>query len=280
MDAAEVLHYAAFTADPRGGNPAGIVPDATDFTPEGMRRVAELLGYSETAFVFPGPDPRRPLVRYFSPKAEVPFCGHATIATGAALAARLGAGEFVFTTRAGEVPVHTELSGGVASATLTSVPATFAPVRPAVLAEALTYLNYSREDLDPVRGPLVGYAGAHHLVLPVATRERLAELSYEFGSLASLMAQEDWTTVQLVWFAPDGTVHSRNPFPVGGVVEDPATGAAAAALGGCLRPGLTAPARLTVRQGEDMGRPSLLLVDIDPADPRIRVTGQAVPLAH
>jgi PhzF family phenazine biosynthesis protein len=86
--------------------------------------------------------------------------------------------------------------------------------------------------------------------------------------------------VQLVWREGPDLFHARDPFPVGGVVEDPATGAAAAALGGYLRDlGLvTEPAVVSVRQGEDMGRPSALTVAVDPDDARVRVSGHAVPL--
>jgi PhzF family phenazine biosynthesis protein len=95
------------------------------------------------------------------------------------------------------------------------------------------------------------------------------------------MERRSWTTVDLVQREDAGTFHARNPFPPGGVVEDPATGAAAAALGGYLREGghVAPPATLTVVQGVDMGRPSLLTVDV-PAEPGsgIRVTGSAVAL--
>ena len=75
--------------------------------------------------------------------------------------------------------------------------------------------------------------------------------------------------------------HARNPFPVGGVVEDPATGAAAAALGGYLREAglIETPAQLTIHQGAAMGRPSLLEVDI-PRRGGIQVTGRAVDIPH
>ncbi|MBB4677760.1 PhzF family phenazine biosynthesis protein [Crossiella cryophila] len=274
----EVLRYTAFTADPAGGNPAGVVLDARGWTDQRMQATAAYLGYSETAFVLPGADPWRSEVRYFSPLAEVAFCGHATVATAVALTERHGPGDYTFDTPVGEIPVHTRITDGVASATLTSVPTRFAPVAPALLTETLTYLNWHPRDLDPAHPPVVAYGGGHHLVLAARTRKRLADLSYEFEPLAALMRQENWVTLQLVYFDPDGTIHSRNPFPVGGVVEDPATGAAAAALGGYLRPNLDRPTLLTIRQGEDLGRPSLLIVEIDPADPRIRVTGQAVPL--
>jgi PhzF family phenazine biosynthesis protein len=87
------------------------------------------------------------------------------------------------------------------------------------------------------------------------------------------------TTLQLIWRENLAQFHARNPFPVGGVVEDPATGAAAAALGGYLRAArlIEVPATIIIRQGEAMGRPSLLTVDI-PATGGIVVSGTAVHL--
>jgi PhzF family phenazine biosynthesis protein len=96
------------------------------------------------------------------------------------------------------------------------------------------------------------------------------------------MSARDLTTVALVHRQDATTFHARNPFPVGGVVEDPATGAAAVALGAYLRAlDLVAPpVRLTIHQGDDLGRPSLLLVDLDPdPDSGVRVTGRAVAIA-
>lgn len=94
------------------------------------------------------------------------------------------------------------------------------------------------------------------------------------------MIGKGWTTIQLVWRETPTVFHVRNPFAVGGVVEDPATGAAAAALGHYLRAtGLIAPpATLVLHQGVDLGRPSLLIVDVHDVDQRIRVGGRAVPI--
>ena len=89
---ADVLRYAAFTADPSGGNPAGVVLDADGLDDATMQRIAADVGYSETAFVTPSGDNGDLDVRYFSPLAEVPFCGHATIATGVAWGERHGPG--------------------------------------------------------------------------------------------------------------------------------------------------------------------------------------------
>jgi PhzF family phenazine biosynthesis protein len=217
-------------------------------------------------------------VRYFSPLAEVPFCGHATIATAVALAERDGAGPLVFHTKAGAVPVDTRAAGGAITATLTSVAPHVEEAPESLLGPALQALGWS--ELDPALPPKVGYAGARHLIVAAATRDRLADLDYDFDVLQRVMLEHDITTVDLVWREDATTFHARNPFPVGGVVEDPATGAAAAAFGAYLRElGLvTPPATVTVHQGADMGRPSLLTIDVG-AEGGIRVTGRAVTLS-
>ena len=85
----DVLRYVAFSDRPDGGNPAGVVLDASGLSEAEMLGIAADVGYSETAFL-DGDD-----IRYFSPLAEVPFCGHATIATRVAIAERRGPGEIV-----------------------------------------------------------------------------------------------------------------------------------------------------------------------------------------
>ncbi|MFF7213592.1 PhzF family phenazine biosynthesis isomerase [Streptomyces sp. NPDC008238] len=279
----DVLRYTAFSSDPAGGNPAGVVLDASGLDERRMLALAAEVGYSETAFVTAAdPARRRFAVRYFSPLAEVDFCGHATVATAVALAERVGPGELVLDTRAGEIPVLTAVDGdGRTRATLTSVPTRSRPAADAEVDAALAALGWARDELDPALPPHVAFGGVHHLVLAAARRARLADLAYDFDGLAAVMRRHGWTTVHLVWREAEDRFHARDPFPVGGVVEDPATGAAAAAFGGYLRELGLVPeaARVVVRQGEDMGRPSELVVDVDPRDPRVRVTGRAVPLA-
>jgi predicted PhzF superfamily epimerase YddE/YHI9 len=88
-------------------------------------------------------------------------------------------------------------------------------------------------------------------------------------------------TIALVFRRDQTTYDARNPFPTGGVVEDPATGTAAAAFGAYLRAlgAIDPPARLTIHQGDDLGRPSLLLVDIPVGiETGVRVSGRAVPI--
>ncbi|MBF9070550.1 PhzF family phenazine biosynthesis isomerase [Streptacidiphilus fuscans] len=278
----DVLRYTAFSTDPAGGNPAGVVLDARGVPDADMLTVAAEVGYSESAFVTERDEERRRFrLRYFSPLAEVAFCGHATVATAVALAQRLGEGSLLFDTAAGEIAVETAKDGdGVIRATLTSAPTRSRPVDAAVLAEALALLRWAPEDLDGELPPCVAFGGVEHLVLAVRSRSRLAALDYDFDGLAGLMDRQGWTTVQLVWRESPELYHARDPFPIGGVVEDPATGAAAAAFGGYLRDlgALPSSGAFTIRQGEDMGRPSTLAVTASPDDERVRVSGAAVAI--
>jgi PhzF family phenazine biosynthesis protein len=275
----EVLRYSAFTDTPEGGNPAGVVPDASGLDEAGMLAVASGLGYSETAFLLHRGD-RDYDVRYFSPQVEVPFCGHATIATAVAMVGRIGPGILRFHTQAGEVLVDTDRIDGRTRATLTSVPPHVEDAPAALVDAALAVLRWSRDDLDPALPPRIGYGGARHLILAARSRERLARLDYDFDAARGLAAVHELVTFALVWRESADIFHARNPFPIGGVIEDPATGAAAAAFGAYLRElaAVKPPARITIHQGVDMGRPSLLQVDIGESG-GIRVSGEAVPIA-
>lgn len=272
-----VLRYSAFTTDPNGGNPAGVVLDARGMSAVDMQRIAAQIGYSETAFLLPRDDGAFD-IRYYSPLAEVSFCGHATIAAIVAHAERHGAGERMLHTQAGRVRVSVDET---MMATLVSVEPRVVPLDADDLDRILTALGWHRDQLAPTLPPAVAYAGAWHPIIFVATRARLAQLDYDFDALADLMAPRGWATVNLVWRENAQTFHARNPFPPGGVVEDPATGAAAAALGAYLavRDALPADRAFTVHQGVDLGRPSLLAVSV-PRDlsEGVRVSGTAVKM--
>jgi PhzF family phenazine biosynthesis protein len=278
----EVLRYTAFSTDPTGGNPAGVVLDANGLGDAEMQTVAAEVGYSETAFLAPARD-GHVKVRYFSPKAEVAFCGHATIAAAVAHAERHGPGVLHLHTSTGLVEVTSKVQAdGTITATLISVEPKTEAISAGDLAALLEALHWTLGDLDATLPPRIAFAGVWHPILAAANRQRLANLDYDMAALAILMSQRGWTTIDLVYRESALIFHARNPFPPGGVVEDPATGAAAAALGGYLRElGLVAPpATVIVHQGRDMGRPSLLTINI-PAQPGtgIAVTGAAVALS-
>lgn len=274
----DILRYTAFSLEPGGGNPAGVVLDAAGLDDEAMQKTAKEVGYSETAFLTRQSDDAFG-IRYFSPQCEVPFCGHATIAAAVAFAEREGTGELRLITRAGPVPVNTaRMADETITATLTSVPPRIAPIEDVDLRLLLDRLGWAAADLDPAIPPSAAYAGAWHPIIAAATRPRLADLHYDLQALLPLMERLEWATINLVWRESDTVFHARNPFPPGGVIEDPATGAAAAALGGYLRElGLVeTPAEVTVLQGFDMGRPSRIIVGIPAgAGSGIAVTGTA-----
>jgi PhzF family phenazine biosynthesis protein len=272
----DVARLTAFSADPRGGNPAGVVvaealpPEAT------MQRIAREVGYSETVFLA-GDDGANWRARYFSPEAEVAFCGHATIAGAIALHERCGETRLSLETVGGVVDVTVDASEANAFATLTSVKPHVGEIADGLTARMLGLLGLSNADLDPALPVRLAFAGVHHPIVALLRRETHARLEYDFEGLRTLMERQGWTTIQVIWRASPTGFRARNPFPVGGVVEDPATGAAAAALGAYLRElgAVAAPATIEVLQGEEIGRPSHIRVTI-PERGGIDVSGTAV----
>ena len=327
-----VLRLTAFPDGPDGGNPAGVVLDATALDAVDMQRIAAEVGYAETAFVVDRAvdgDERAVATRYFSPIAEVPFCGHATIATAVALAERRGPGAFRFETAVGPVVIDTTLddtrgdstsgdgrggdstrgdgpsgggtSGGGTSgdgpghgeaglrAAFTSVEPRTRPLAAGAADELLGLLGLGRDDLDPAWPLDEAFAGNWHPVVALASRRVFDAFSFDPGAVRELMDRQGWTGTVTVLCTegvdlgaaraagqPLPAVEARNLFPVGTVVEDPATGSAAAALGAYLRAAglLAPPARFVVRQGRHVGRPSLLTVDVPPAG-GVTVSGTA-----
>jgi PhzF family phenazine biosynthesis protein len=255
-----ILKIAAFSYKSEGGNPAGVVFNDEMPTSEEMLEVAKQVGYSETAFLVKQADGWR--VRYFAPEMEVPFCGHATIALGAALGERFGEGKYKLFLNESEISVSAEKSGnGVLTSTLQS-PETWSKDAPwEYVDKVLAAFNLGRDSLDPAFPVRFAFAGAKHLILAVKVRKTLADMSYQFEVVKALMADEDLVTISIVWQESDDLFHARNAFASGGVYEDPATGAAAAALAGYLRDiNWQGKKSFTILQGEDMGVPSRLLV--------------------
>jgi PhzF family phenazine biosynthesis protein len=282
----DVQRFAAFTDTPGGGNPAGVVLDASTVAadPATMLAIAADVGYSETVFVTDGPvtaGRRDYTVRYFSPQVEVPFCGHATIALGVAVGRRIGAGAVTLSTKSGPVRVDVEQTAtGRWRATLTSPPPSHQPLPADQLDAVLDCFGWTRDVLALAPPPTVAFAGARHVVLVLHQRATLGAAAYDYDRLRDLSVRHEWVTIQLAYRETPQLHHVRAPFPFGGVVEDPATGAGAAAYAAYLRDTgtLAAPTTLTIRQGDDMGRPSVLAVEVPAAGP-VRVTGEAVPLS-
>lgn len=280
-----VLRYTAFADDPEGGNPAGIVLDASGLDEPTMQRIAADVDYAETAFVTGTTDDGARTVRYFSPIAEVPFCGHATVATAVAIAEREGPGTLRFATPVGEIVIATDDDGNGLRASFTSVDTELAHFPEFVLDALLELLGVDRTQLDERYPPRLAFAGNWHPVIVIAEAHVFDDFGFDPGAMRAFMDAQDWpatvTVLHRVADAPNGVLRfeARNLFPVGRITEDPATGSAAAAVGGYLR-GLGAvhpPARVLIEQGRHVGRPGTLVVDI-PQRGGIVVSGRAVPI--
>ena len=274
-----IQRIAAFSNGNSGGNPAGVYisdryPSETD-----MQRIAAEVGYSETAFAAPVADTTNNSyrVRYFAPETEVPFCGHATIALGAALALRHGDGTFPLILNDAEITVEGQRDGDIISAALLSPPTSSSPAPSQLIADVLSLFGYSSNQLNPDLPPTLANGGADHLILCLNSREALAAMTYDLEAGRQLMDQANVVTISLLYAETPQRFHVRNPFAAGGVYEDPATGAAAAALGGYLRD-IHWPhgGSIDIIQGEDMGMGSRLRAEISAAPgSAIRVSGTA-----
>ena len=279
-----VLRYTAFADDPEGGNPAGIVLDASTLDDAAMQAIATEVDYSETAFVTGRQGDLR-TVRYFSPISEVPFCGHATIATAVARAERAGPGVVRFATPVGEILIETRDDGNGLHAAFTSVDTEVAHFPEFALDALLELIGVDRTNLDERYPPRLASAGAWHPIIVIADSHVFDDFRFDPGAMRAFIDAQGWpltiAVLHRVSDAAEGALHfeARNIFPVGRIAEDPATGSAAAAVGGYLR-GIGAvrpPARVVIEQGRHVGRPGRLVVDI-PEQGGIVVSGRAVPI--
>ena len=283
MTTPEILRYAAFTTHPDGGNPAGVVLDATDLDDAAMQAIAAEVDDAETAFVTGTTSDGSLSVRYFSPIAEVPFCGHATVATAVALAARdRVTGDVIrFATPVGPVSIEVSTDARGIRAAFTSVEPVVDGLPDDDLDAILQLLSLTRDDLDADLPPRLANAGNPHPLIVIADRSAFDEFAFDPERVRSLMDARGWpATITVVHRTASDRFVARNLFPVGRITEDPATGSAAAALGAYLRAigAVTAPARVVVEQGQHVGRRGELTVDI-PETGGIVVTGHAVPIA-
>jgi len=283
-----------FTDHLFGGNPLAVLPAASGLSAAEMQALAREFNYSETTFVLPPEDPshtRR--VRIFTPSRELPFAGHPTVGTAVLLA---HAGELALTGEAteivleegvGPVPVRifAEQGQAVAAELTTARLPEQGPPPPEGVAEML---GLSADDLAPGAPPEAWSCGVPFLIVPVRDRAVLARAA---------PVVERWRTLLSQWWAAEVLVVCRDPerpgshlrarmfAPAMGIGEDPATGAAAAALAGQLAAEVAGDGSFAWRmeQGFEMGRPSLLEIAVDKhagAISAVRVGGRVVPVCE
>ena len=265
----------AFTDQPFGGNPAGVVllegaPFPTDAL---MLQVAAELRYSETAFVY-RLSPTEYHLRYFTPKAEVELCGHATIATFSLLhQMQLAKGECLCHTLAGDLRIEVGEKVMMQMATPRIV-ATIEEIRE-------IYQSLGVNDYHPTLPVQIAYSGLPDIMIPVTDVTTLNGLQPDMNAISAITRKHKAVSFHVFAFGNDGfTAHVRDFAPLYDIPEESATGTANAALTHYLQQNGRIPSvgDFTFLQGEAMGRPSVVAVRIA-SDGTLYVGGTAYVLA-
>lgn len=269
----------AFTNEPFGGNPAGVVLLDGDFPSEKlMQQVAAELRYSETAFVQQN-GPKEFTVRYFTPAGEVDLCGHATIAT------------FGLLRQEGIIPDHSlcinhtlacDLEISVGEQIMMQMATPRAIDKPIDIGRLHHIMAGTDCDQWPQLPVEIISTGLPDIMMPVMSLEALNALQPDMDALADLSRQLGVTGVHAFAITEDGyTAHVRNFGPLYGIPEESATGTANGALTHYLHRQsiINAPAECRFLQGEAMQRPSVIATSLQ-ADGNINVGGQYCIIAR
>jgi trans-2,3-dihydro-3-hydroxyanthranilate isomerase len=253
-----------FTDVPFQGNRLCVVPETPDgFSTEQMRMLALETNFSETTFVIES-SPGGYRMRIFTPDAELPFAGHPTIGTAYALASEGRTSlKTVQTTALGDIPVEVDLEKG--SAWMTQQQPVFGVEfhDRELVAEAA---GLEPDDLDPELPMQVISTGLGPLLVPVRDEEALRRAERYEPACRRATAASGGECLYLFAIRGDGNLMARMFDATLGVGEDPATGSAAGPLGVYLASrGLAGmPGEALITQGEMVGRPSFLHLDVRP----------------
>ena len=284
----KIKHVDAFTTEPFSGNPAGVVLDARGLNERAMQHLASELNLSETAFILPPTIKSADIqIRWFTPAAEVPLCGHATIASFHALAEsgmygmkRPGPYHFRLQTRSGVLGILVDKRY---SATMIEfqLPIPEFRVHKRVPAALLAALRIRPSDVQTN----LPFVSESYLYLPVKKLATLKSLQPDLGLLDSYtraMKTLGISVFTLETVEQSSAIHSRFYAPAVGIVEDPVTGSANGPLGVYLYeyaihqdfpiPSFLLPdgrMEFIAEQGDDMGRKGRVKI-------RLRVTGHGV----
>jgi len=265
-----------FTDTPLEGNQLAVFTDAGALGAAEMRAIAVELKLSETVFLLAPEQGGDARARIFTPAAEMPFAGHPVLGCAAVLAEALGRERVVVETGAGPIEVSFGPPSGRARSGEMSQPIpTWGPF--AAEAQTLAALGVGRSEL-----PVVEYRnGPRHVMVALADEESVAALEPDMQALARA-AGENCVSC---FAGAAGSFKTRMFAPALGVAEDPATGSAAGPLAvHCVLHGLSGfGQQIEIRQGIEIGRPSLLRARVEGSADRIdavRVGGDALILAR
>jgi trans-2,3-dihydro-3-hydroxyanthranilate isomerase len=264
-----------FTDEPLQGNQLAVFTDGSGLSDDVMQRTARELNLSETVFLLPGEDGADARARIFTPIAELPFAGHPVLGTAFVLAENMDVPVVRLQTGAGVIPVAVTREGDrvVFGEMDQPIPD---PEPFGQTPELLAALRLERSEL-----PIDAYRnGPLHVYVALESEAAVAALAPDTTALAALDA------VGVSCFTAASTrVKTRMFAPGLGVAEDPATGSAAGPLALHLaRHGQIAfGQQIEIRQGAEIGRPSLLLARVEGSAERVErivVGGSAVIVAR
>ena len=275
-----------------GGNPLAVVLDAQALTAAQMQSIAAEFNYSETTFVLPPAAPDHSAhVRIFTPRREVPFAGHPNVGTAVVLAGEIESKgrpspeRMVFEEAAGLVSISLlrERGGTVGAELEAPQPLTVgASVSAQDAAECLSLAP--RDIVSAAHPPQVASVGLPFLVAELESREALRRAKPVLSAHERILPAVGTDSIfAYVRGESRGNLHARMFSPLDGIVEDPATGSAAAATIAMLASIGTEDGSLTwrIEQGVDMGRPSLLLGRTSRLGGQVKsvhIAGHAVPV--
>lgn len=249
-----------FCERPLAGNQLCVVPEPVGLDDSTMRALAREIGFSETTFVTDyGGD--RYAMRIFTPGSELPFAGHPTLGTAFVMVSEGRVKTpLIQVVKAGEIPVEVDVDGGFAR--MRQLPPTFDPEIEDV-AQVAEAAGLEPVDLHPEFRPQVVSTGLRHLVTPLRDLETLRRAARNADALVRLARAIDLDALYLFALTEEGAT-ARMFDPEMGIGEDPATGSAAGPLGAYLasRGVGGMPGTLAIRQGEQVGRPSVLHVEV------------------
>ena len=266
----------AFTDQPFGGNPAGVVLLDGDVFPHEklMLQIAAELRYSETAFVRRDSE-NEFTIRYFTPTAEVELCGHATIASFALLHRKLGlTGQCLCHAKAGDIYVKVG-------------PHVMMQMTPSEVLKTIddtgeVYRALGVNDYTPMLPVMIVSTGLPDFMIQVSDVETLNRLPLDMNAISAVTEKHNAVSLHVFAFGNDGhTAHVRDFGPLYGIPEESATGTANASLTHYLQRNGCIPATgdFSFLQGEAMGRPSVVATRVTPSG-TIHVGGTAAVVAE
>jgi trans-2,3-dihydro-3-hydroxyanthranilate isomerase len=247
---------------PFTGNPLCVFEDGAGLSDEHMQALARQFNLSETTFILPPTDMKagaNARVRIFTPSYEMAFAGHPTLGTAQICRAlKLGGDSLVLEMQAGLIPVKAVGDRW----TLTAPPATWREfdVPREALAAAL-----GLQVRDMAERPLWVKAGKEQLVVPLTSVDAVRRATPVASAMGQVRSEDGLSMAYVFCLSGEGQSLARFFFPSGGaILEDPATGSATANFGAwCLAMKQTPPIQVRISQGEFVGRPSTLFLEVN-----------------